>query len=823
MNEFGLGLDFLGAKPWSAAIIPGRRIERPKPFQAGLPTALLPLQRGERPPTGSVADEHRRGRALAWPPEAQVPPLGDAANGSGRIPLCAPFEMLCQGEKEWGKLAEQQVSWKPDGTTEVSLSAAKLIAQEVDAFAQSGQKTGLAVPDALGVGGQQAILSAVRVSNLVLIPRSIAAVIGYCRASEATLPRGHITVVDTSFGAWSIAKVPLDLREGPDGKDWNVPVSDNRLRRNKLGPTGWGILRKALRAPLPQTLTTGWATDILTGKTNLIASSTEAPLRLHEASYPWQSPLIGECSLMKSLEMLSNEDDDIACESPYKRNLGLMVIGPLAKTRFDASSLTQLIQLRLGLDLIETEESSVASGAAWAAAATVNDWPTWLEQMEELEIHYVGPDNLGNQANQWMEVIPSMLVDAGREYRNTESITGVKLRTGSDIVHMCLRRPNSAKEAAWLYREISSKPGKKHGDDVPLQINVCARPGQGFAEVTVSSISDGLFQSVLDWENMQETEQPPELPKGYIERAVELKAAPELWSNCRDDMMKLRKWLDDDEREDDIVEACRSLAKRLNKTLSSENYQKGYGRMVKPDQFALYTPMGRETCPTGPQASDAASLIERLKTAMRKWIRLNPQTNKGEKWIKKTAGWLYLGCPSEFIKEAISDITGHHVAVDEVHLHIAGLCIGSDTDCIDFFDSFTRKMHESSAPNNWMKALRNLIKLNEDSLKAADESLVEEMFAQSVDKLEWAYENRRPQITFNTLEALFFLLKFRRYHRSFMTNGSSLNKRVNDLCQRIQRETPKPRTEQLAEKFITFLNWEGNNDGLGDVLQGDDD
>jgi len=822
MNEFGLGLDFLGAKPWSAVVIPGRRIERPKAFQTGLPTVLLPLQRGERPPTGSVADEHRRGRALAWPPEAQVPPLGNPANGSGRIPFCAPFEMLCQGEKEWGKLTDQQLTWKPDGTTEVSLSATKLIAQEVDAFAKAGQKTGLAVPDALGVGGQQAILSAVRVSNLVLIPRSIAAVIGYCRASEASLPKGHITVVDTCFGAWSIAKVPVDSREGPDGKDWNVPVSDNRLRRNKLGPTGWSILRKALGTPLSQTLTTGWATDILTGKTKLNASSTEVPLRLNEASYSWQSPLIGESSLMKSLEEISHQDDNITCESPYKRNLGLIVIGPLAKTRFDASSLTQLIQLRLGLELIETEESSVASGAAWAAAATVNDWPTWLEQLEALEIHYVGPDNLGNQANQWMEVLPSMLVDAGREYRNPKSITGVKLRAGSDIVRMCLRRPNSAEEA-WSYREISTKPGKQHRDDVPLQINVCARPGQGFAEVTVSSITDGLFQSVLDWENMQKTGKPPELPKGYIERAVELKAAPELWSNCRDDMMKLRKWLHDGEKEDDIIEACKSLVRRLNKTLSAENYQRSYARVVNPNQFALYTPMGREISPTGPQASEAASLIEHLKAAMLKWIRLNQHANRGEKWIKKTAGWLYLGCPSEFTNDAMRDITGHHIAVEEVHLHIVGLCIDSDAECIEFFNSFTRKMHDSTAPNNWMKALRNLIKLNEDSLKTVHENLVEEMFAQSVNKLAWAYEKRRPQITFNTLEALFFLLKFRRYHRSFMTKGSALHKRVNDLCQRIQRDTPTLKTKLLTEKFVTFLNWEGNNDGLGDVLQGDDD
>ncbi len=65
MSDAGLGLDFLGTKAWAARIVPAKRIERPQAIQANLPTALLPLQRGEKPPTGKLADVHRRGRALA--------------------------------------------------------------------------------------------------------------------------------------------------------------------------------------------------------------------------------------------------------------------------------------------------------------------------------------------------------------------------------------------------------------------------------------------------------------------------------------------------------------------------------------------------------------------------------------------------------------------------------------------------------------------------------------------------------------------------------------------------------------------------------------
>lgn len=826
MSNPGLGLDFLGAKPWSAKIIPGRRRnERPEAVQSSLPTALLPLQRGEKPPTGKLADEHRRGRALAWPPEAQVPPLGNAVNASGRVPISALFEMLCTGEKEWGKLIELPVAWRPDGSTEVSLSPSKLIAQQVDAFIAPDQWIGLVVPDALGVGGQQALLTAIRSSNLVLVPRSIAAVMGHCRCNSETLPRGHITVIDTSFGAWAVAKIPVDSRVGPDDESWNVPVSDSRLRRNKLSPTGWGMLRKALRTPLPQTLTAGWASDALAGKAKLSSSSTEVFLRLEEASYTWQSSLLGESSLSKALAKVEQASDAIVCESPYKRNLGLMVIGPLASARFDGISVEHLLAARLGEELITSSEESIAAGAAWAAAGAANDWPTWLEQMESLELHYVGPDSIGNQANLWKKVLPRMLIDAGKDYRNESPITGIKLPAKSNMVRMCLRRTNGDTTEPWIYRLVSTKPGKVHATDTPLQVNVRARPGQGFAAVTVTSREASLFESVLDWENMLETEAPKPPPQGYIEKAVTLKAAPELWENSRGDLMKLRKWLDEDASAVAITEACRVVVKRLNKTLSSANYQKGYGHRFAADEFTLFTPMGRHALPQGSQSADGSTLLARTSAGMNKWIHRNPDERHAIGWIKKVASWWYLGCPQGFVDAAIDDFSSEEGSVEEVHLEIVGRCLDSDYQFVEFFKAFTRKMPGSNAPNNWMKALRNLIKFNEDCLVNADLAVAELMFEQCLDRLRWAADPRKlkPVITYNSLEAIFFLLKFRRTDRSFIEKGSTLHKSADRLAREIARTTSKPKTRFLAEKFITFLNWDGDSEGLGEFLQGDED
>lgn len=820
MSDAGLGLDFLGAKSWMAKIIPDEEIERPAIIQSNIPTALLPLQRGEKPPSIKLADAHRRGRALAWPPEAQVPPLGDPKNGSGRVPLCALFEMLCAGEKEWGKLVEPPISWRPDGGTEISISPSKLIAQQVDEFIAADQWIGLVVPDALGVGGQQALLSAVRTNNIVLVPRSIAAVLGHCRTSKKNLDEGHITVVDTSFGAWSVAKIPVDLREGPRGKEWNVPVSDGRLRRNKLTPTGWSILRKGLSATTAETLAAGWAKEVLAGG-NLSVACTDRPPRLPSSSYSWEASLLGTASISRCLQEICIEHALIQCAKPYEESFGVIVVGPLAFARFDGKTLAQLVAAELGETLIESNEETMASGAAWAAAGAANEWPTWLEQMESLELHYVGSDDRGNRASLWKEVLPAELIDAGKDYRNSTPIGGLKLAAGADIVRLILRRPESTAVNEWIYRQVSTKPGTRQKEDIPLEVNVRARPGQGFATVTVSSRPSGMFESVLDWQGMLSCDAPKEQPRGCPDRSVLLKASPELWRNCQNDLLRLRKWLDENAQADHITDACKDAVKRLNKALSSENYRAGYGVNIPKDEFVLYTPMGREATPPAPYGAAGEELLERMAVAMRKWIRLNPYHRQAVGWIKKTAGWWYLGCPPEYVEEAVDDVRSPYLGVDEVSLHIAGMCMSKQRHFYSFFDAFVRKAQGSSAPNNWMKALRNLIKFNEKALHEIGDEQAKQMFTICLVKLDEAYRGR-PIITFNTLEALFFLLKYRQRNWAFIPRDSDLYDQAHSLASAIRRNTSKAKTKTLAAKFIEFLDWEGNDDGMGGIFEGDD-
>ena len=441
--------------------------------------------------------------------------------------------------------------------------------------------------------------------------------------------------------------------------------------------------------------------------------------------------------------------------------------------------------------------------------------------MESLELHYIGADKRGNRENLWKEVLPEKLIDAGKDYRNPQPIGGLKLASGADIIRLILRRPEGTQTDEWIYRQVSTKPGTRQKEDIPLEVNVRARPGQGFATVTVASKTPGLFESVLDWQGMLACEAPKGQPRGCIDRAVQLKAAPELWSNCRDHLLKLRKYLEEDESAEQVTGACRQAVDRLKKGLSAVNYRKGYQTYVPLDEFVLYTPMGREASPPEPYRAAGEELLARIAIAMRQWMRRNPYDRQPLGWIKKTAGWWYLGCPTGFVDDALEDVTSPFISVDEMSLHIAGQCMSEPPQFLQFFEAFQRKMPTSNAPNNWMKALRNLIKFNEATLHEIDDEQAEAMFALCLTKLASAYPER-PQIAFNTLEALFFLLKYRQRNWAFISRDTTLHAEAKNLANIIRRSTPKPKTELLAAKFVEFLDWEGNDDGMGSIFEGDD-
>jgi hypothetical protein len=41
------------------------------------------------------------------------------------------------------------------------------------------------------------------------------------------------------------------------------------------------------------------------------------------------------------------------------------------------------------------------------------------------------------------------------------------------------------------------------------------------------------------------------------------------------------------------------------------------------------------------------------------------------------------------------------------------------------------------------------------------------------------------------------------------------------MAESIRRNTMNPKTKKLAVKFVEFLDWEGNDDGMGGIFEGE--
>jgi hypothetical protein len=431
-----LGLDFLGRHGWRSAITSRQATPSRENVQIHIPTALLPIKKQENLLAGRDVENHRRGRVLPWPPEAQVPVLGRPENGSGRVPFAALFEQIAKAETTWGRLDECRFAWRPEGTQKIEVDASKLIAHHVNQAAQECPIVGLVVPDSLGIAGQQALISACFGKQAILVPKTVAVALAWCNrakqdgliSARRELFIGHLTVVDMAFGSWSVSKIPLFAAKH-NGLFWIQPVHFPNLKRTKLTTTGLSILSTALNGSDLAMLKLGWARDILSGVASLPGIRSSSNTRQKSSLASLQS-LVGNGDLNLAFREVFQAMQDIALGPEYGQCLRLLLTGPLATIRVEREPMSALFKSRVNSQTEESPETDAVDGAAWAAHGMATGTPTWLEMIEPLDIYYIGKNELGDADHAWLPVLETKLIQAGVEYRNPEPIGGLKLQSG---------------------------------------------------------------------------------------------------------------------------------------------------------------------------------------------------------------------------------------------------------------------------------------------------------------------------------------------------------------------------------------------------------
>jgi hypothetical protein len=774
-------------------------------------TLLLPAARGDCFTVGEPSDSHRRGRALSWPMEAQSPPGGVTANGNGRVYAEAVLRSFATD-----RLGDRTFTWKPDGVIESSVSAEVLLGDSLKGELTHESEVGLVVPDGLKEEERQAVLDACSPHGKVwLIPRTMAAAIAWCRSkaaepllvgkSDENNPIGHIVLIEAGFGPWAVTAVPI-FRVAKGRKNWLVPKREARLRKVVEGLTGWGLLARQAahhqgRSALIRMNDPKWVLDILDGEQALVDEYVNKPMP-PEGVLPRMPGLGGGTVWYDGAKQLASAVHALMAgmKSPC---LGGEMVGTLAWAKKQGGYLRDQLLSAFGLKRLDVSDAAVSAGAALAMVAKNNGTPTWFETLEKMSLFYQSENEMGDPVVKWAALLPGTVMDAGSDYESEKPILGLHVPVGMNEITLTLRH-EPTDGSPITYRKASIMQTKVCEKDTPIRIDVKAKPGQGFAHVMLKSIDPGYFAGRLDWLHMKECEEPT-ITYGYT-LTVRLVAHPQLWSTAEAELKVIRDVLKGPRRENLFLEPIRSATNAMNKCVHSLSYKYRPGvAKIEVDDHIYYTPVdvsGKAPTLAGNRLIKEISdgLVEHIEAD---W---NASVTKG---ALRLLAWLYRGCPSEVTSEVFAKVRARDADLAMLDLHIIGLTMGADSvsHIPRYMEIMRAKLPLLSAPNNWLRAFRDIVRLNEHALRDVPNTTLEAIVDALLSTLSRAIPMGRRPLAANCYLSILFLLKRRRYSKSFLGRDDPRYHQILDCLDDLEaaRYKGKPFLTPAKQSFIDSL------------------
>lgn len=774
-------------------------------------TVLLPAARGDCFTVGEPTDSHRRGRALSWPMEAQSPPGGLTVNGNGRVYAEAVLRSFATD-----RLGDRTFIWKPDGVTESSVSAEVLLGDSLQGELTHESEVGLVVPDGLKEEERQAVIDACSPHGKVwLIPRTMAAAIAWCRSkaaapmligkSDENAPIGHIILIEAGFGPWAVTAVPI-FRVTKGKKNWLVPKREARFRKVVEGLTGWGLLARQAthhqgRSALTRMNDPKWVLDILDGEQALVDEYVNKPMP-PEGVLPRMPGLDGGKIWHDGAQRLVSVAHALMGEmkSPC---LGGEMVGALAWAKKQGGYLRDQLLSAFGLKRLDVSDAAVSAGAALAMIGKANGTPTWFETLEKMSLFYQGVNEMEDPVAKWAALLPGTVMDAGSDYESEKPLLGLHVPVGMNEITLTLRH-EPTDGSPITYRQTSIMQTKVCEKDTPIRIDVKAKPGQGFAHVMLKSIDPGYFAGRLDWRHMKECKEPT-VTYGYT-LTVKLVAHPQLWSTAEAELQVLRDVLKGPRREYLFLEPIRSATNAMNKCVHSLNYKYRPGvAKVEVDDHIYYTPVdvnGKAPTPAGNRLIKEISegLVEHVEAD---W---NAGVTKG---ALRLLAWLYRGCPSEVTSEVLGKVRARDADLAMLDLHIIGLTMGADSasHIPRYMEIMRAKLPLLAAPNNWLRAFRDIVRLNEHALRDVPNTTLEAIVDALLPRFRSAISLGKRAVASNCYLSILFLLKRRRYSKSFLGKDDPRYHQILDCLDDLEaaRYKGKPFLTPSKKTFIDSL------------------
>ena len=354
------------------------------------------------------------------------------------------------------------------------------------------------------------------------------------------------------------------------------------------------------------------------------------------------------------------------------------------------------------------------------------------------------------------------------------------------------------------YRQTSIMQTKVCEKDTPIRIDVKAKPGQGFAHVMLKSIDPGYFAGRLDWRHMNECKEPT-ISYGYT-LTVKLVAHPQLWSTAEAELQILRSVLKGPHREHLFLDAIRSATNAMNKCVHSLNYKYRPGvAKVEVDDHIYYTPVdvnGKAPTPAGNH------LLREVKHSLVEHVLMgwNKDVTKS---AARLLAWLYRGCPPEVTNEVFSKVGARDTGLGLLDLHIIGLTLGDKpaSHIPRYMDIMRAKLPLLPAPNNWLRAFRDIVRLNEHALRDVPNATLEAIIDALLPKFRNAISLGKRSVASNCYLSILFVLKRRRYSKSFLGKDDLRYQQILDCLDEVEaaRYKGKPFLTPAKKTFIDSL------------------
>ncbi len=802
MANLPLALDLTDAVAYRCAS------KTPEVRSAKIPCVLLPLHPGEPPIAGVAAELHRRGSGLPWPPECQVPVSGISRRGTGRIPVVALWAKLVDGERA-GLFADTHPSaWQPHGDAPIVVETVPLLSAAITAY--EGDPAVVVIPDSLGPAGQQALLDALP-SAPHLIPVSIATALAWCRSRKSSdslfagassgdgTPVGHVVVLHAGWGRWEASQI-LVRAVLHENQKFLTPVFARQ--RRIVMPAISGAALMARDQDIGTILAAPWrGAPVPAEKIRGLGVRRVAPSPLAA----W-APLMGEGNLARALEPLRAE---LAGNGPIF--MGVLIAGEWA----DAAR-AELAAMAPALKFFTLPAGAAALGACLAEASFVAGEPFWREELAPLDFHCLGRDEFGDPAVGWKPLVAVATVDAWTEFRPAP-ICGLSIPAGADNLALTLRAPLAE---AYEYRRITARLIAPLEREHPVMLDVRVNPGQGFARVEVNSVEPGVFNSRLEWGRLQPTGKPESPKLGYIPRSVILRSDAKLWADA---VIALENFVATSSRDPLFDYATKSVTVKLNRWPSADLLELRRGnRQHTPNRYLFYSAIGSDgKLPSSGNKAARELWFRTCDHALASLASSRPVNKVLHNNLRRMLSWGYSACPEAVVKIAESALRQHNP--EGIDLDTAGLCFRSNTRISLFWKTIAQNLRSVSGPCKWLRAVRNLARLNEHAL--AGDMLSDETMDRVTNAVfhhfSEAVASKKRTTTGDSMEALLHLLKRRRYRPDFLHAQSPLRTELDALLSGALPFLSKRHTE-MRHSMLLLLRHEAGEADLATLVVTDE-